>query len=1167
MECRRCGAALASADAACVACGAGAAPSESDRLPRGTVIGGKYEIVEPIGAGGMGRVYRAIQRPLGVDVCIKTLHASGTTDPNFLVRFEREARTTSQLRHPNIVSVTDFGTHTDGTLYLVMEFVQGSSLAEMTKGQRLTSAARATHILAQLCDALSAAHARGVIHRDIKPANVMLGTVAGTADFVKVLDFGSALMLEDGEEGERLTRVGTVIGTATYMAPEYILGNTVDARVDVYAVGTLLYRLLTGSTPFRGETRAVFAQQVSIAPERPRVRNPAADITEPMESVILRALAKDPARRYASAEALKVAMLNALAGVGEEVTEINEGAAAAAVEVAPDERVVVVVAVHVNGDMPAETVEAIEAAAVTHGAAVQRSAGFVHWIFGLDEDPAEAVARAIHAALDLSAHAGETPLRIGVHDAQVTLRGRRGQSDFRVELFGDGVTTLRALAGSAPAGRVLVSGAVPRHAPAELRLLPVVPPQGVREPVFLLTDALGEGRAGIEQPFVGREREQRALLEIAANAKAGSVCVVTGSEGVGKSRLVREVAGQAARLGVLWCVVPAGRSRQFGPAHPAAVIAALGWSAAGGGSPTERYAVDLMLGRAERDDGLYAERRLLRLVSAAIDGLARRLQQGPVVLVLDEMDAADDLTWELAQRLVDAASVLCASVVLCVRAQSDVPFELPAGATVIDLEPFSERETLALSRNALGAEAESDQVVAVASAARGIPLLVEESARAAARGDGAILGELGEFTPTQAIECLVAGRISACGPVASRVIAAAAVLGSEPDELELSELVGDAEVAQHGIADLHSAELLVRDAACTLRFPFPAARSAAFGAVSAATLASLHGRAAEILARSPGSIARAAEISEHLVRGGQDEAAYVQLRRAAEIARGEGESRRAARCLRLAMGVADRLGRAHDRLVAQRDLGRTLLQLGALGEAEELLRTGYADARAENDVALAADMLRLHGQSLLLQGDVATAKTEIEGTLFFAEKHGHRSLAADSCAALADVLERANESARVPAVLRRGLELIEGSDDAAVVPVRIQLVNRLGRCELQAGNLAPAIALFTQALDLAERTNDRYQAAGLLGNLGGAYSRKGEPTTAMQFTTRALQASERLGDPIGVARQSFNLAVLHAATGQTQSARQLLRSSFEAARRAGWREGLAMSTAALARLP
>jgi serine/threonine-protein kinase len=254
-------------------------------------IAARYALLDVLGSGGMGVVHRAHDGLLDRTVAVKLLAAHRATDPEFVARFEREARAAGALNHPNIVAVFDAGI--DGSKrYIVIEYVPGISLAQLLRERGALPPAQAREIAAGIASALAAAHARGIIHRDIKPANVMVDE-AGT---VKVLDFGIARSLSD----ETITQTAMVLGSARYLAPEVINGAPADARSDIYALGCVLYEMLVGNPPFSGElTAAVMHQHGSSAPDPPRRLRP--EIPPELDALVLAMLAKAPADRPQSA--------------------------------------------------------------------------------------------------------------------------------------------------------------------------------------------------------------------------------------------------------------------------------------------------------------------------------------------------------------------------------------------------------------------------------------------------------------------------------------------------------------------------------------------------------------------------------------------------------------------------------------------------------------------------------------------------------------------------------------------------------------------------------------------------------------------------------------------------------------------------------------------------
>jgi serine/threonine protein kinase len=251
----------------------------------------RYEVGRLLGAGGMAEVFEGRDRLLARRVAIKVLQAQFARDPSFLIRFKREAQAAASLSHPNIVGVYDTGTE-DGTHFIVMEYVEGRTLKDVIRAEGPLYPERGAEICADVCSALIAAHARGLIHRDIKPGNVML-TPEGK---VKVMDFGIAR----ATTSETITQTAAVVGTAQYISPEQAQGQTVDYRSDLYSVGCCLYEMLTGTVPFTGATPVAIAyRHVREDPTPPRMLNP--DVPAPLEAICLKAMAKLPDNRYQTA--------------------------------------------------------------------------------------------------------------------------------------------------------------------------------------------------------------------------------------------------------------------------------------------------------------------------------------------------------------------------------------------------------------------------------------------------------------------------------------------------------------------------------------------------------------------------------------------------------------------------------------------------------------------------------------------------------------------------------------------------------------------------------------------------------------------------------------------------------------------------------------------------
>jgi serine/threonine-protein kinase len=294
-----------------------------ERLATETIVDGRYRVIERIGSGGMADVYRAADLQLGRDVALKILYRRFSEDPEFVERFRREASSAAGLQHPHVVSVYDRG-EWDGTYYIAMEHLEGRSLKRVVLDEGPLSPAHAVDLVIQVLRAAKFAHKRGVIHRDLKPHNVIVDS-EGRA---KVTDFGIALA-----GASDMTQTGSIMGTAQYLSPEQAQGQPVTGQSDLYAIGVILFELLTGRIPFDGDSAVTIAlKQVNEVPPAPSAFNAA--VPAELDAVVARALQKDPARRYPDADAFIAALEHVRAGLDGGATAATSvaapGAAAAA---------------------------------------------------------------------------------------------------------------------------------------------------------------------------------------------------------------------------------------------------------------------------------------------------------------------------------------------------------------------------------------------------------------------------------------------------------------------------------------------------------------------------------------------------------------------------------------------------------------------------------------------------------------------------------------------------------------------------------------------------------------------------------------------------------------------------------------------------------------------
>ena len=295
-HCTQCGAATPEDARFCPRCGAPVIALSATDPMIGKVISERYKLVEKIGQGGSGAIYRAEHTTLHKRVAVKLLHAQLSTDDTALERFRREATTVGALENEHILQVLDYGRTDDHRLFFAMEFLEGETLTKVVEREKQLPVDRAVDILSQMCEGLNEAHGLGYVHRDLRPRNVFLVTKRGRADFVKLLDFGLAkLILPDAEAKQ--TAMGMTFGDPRYMSPEQARGEAIDRRSDIYSLGAIAFEMLTGSPPYTGSGTFEILQQHLDAPV-PKVRDRRGDCPQWLDAAVQRALAKKPAGRY-----------------------------------------------------------------------------------------------------------------------------------------------------------------------------------------------------------------------------------------------------------------------------------------------------------------------------------------------------------------------------------------------------------------------------------------------------------------------------------------------------------------------------------------------------------------------------------------------------------------------------------------------------------------------------------------------------------------------------------------------------------------------------------------------------------------------------------------------------------------------------------------------------
>jgi len=299
----------------------------------GQVVADRYHIIKKLGEGGMGAVYLGEHVKMGRKSAIKVMNPGMAHDPDAVSRFNREASNASRISHPNVCQIYDFGETTDGLIYLAMEFIEGQSLTDLIDREGALPAVRAASILKQSADALQAAHDLGIVHRDLKPDNIMISQARDGADVVKVVDFGIAKAVAGDETGQKVTKTGLVVGTPEYMSPEQLSGDKLDGRSDIYSLGLVLYRMLTGVLPFQADTaQEVMIKRLTDEPTPLAEARPDIEFPPGIQAVLDRVLQRLTVDRYQNAAEFGRDTMGTVAGLEMPGTRVNVAQHAGATE-------------------------------------------------------------------------------------------------------------------------------------------------------------------------------------------------------------------------------------------------------------------------------------------------------------------------------------------------------------------------------------------------------------------------------------------------------------------------------------------------------------------------------------------------------------------------------------------------------------------------------------------------------------------------------------------------------------------------------------------------------------------------------------------------------------------------------------------------------------------
>lgn len=799
-------------------------PNRADAL-LGYVVDDRFELQAVAGAGGMGCVYRARDRLTGSPVAVKVLPADGDA-----ARFAREAHVLSTLDHPSIVRHVGHGVTAEGWQYLAMEWLAGEDLARRLELGPL-SVGETLLLATKVAESLGAAHARGVIHRDLKPGNLFL--VGGRLDCIKLLDFGIARLLDGGD----LTVSGTVIGTPQYMPPEQVRGAPVDARADVYGLGAVMFRCLTGRAPFGGAHQiAVLAKIVLEPPERLRTLCP--DAPPQLEELLDRMLAKDPALRPRDCEALRQELLSlqgpqhpaAAHGVRGVVTSGERRVAS-----------IVLCARSVDEETTRrETLLSSQEDALMR--TIRERGGVIDalargaWVVTIPKaaSPSEQALRAVRCATSLAATRPGVPVYVATGHLVVGTGQTMGEvidraADALVEATRSGAAGVWMDAATAE----LVEG----HFLSE--------PGGTWRRLVQELDAVAPVRMllGKPTPCVGRGPQVAMLatmLQSVVEQKRASSVVVTAPAGLGKTHLVHEflrtgLSGAGSDVDLLVARGDAARS-----ASPLGVVGQVFRRAAGVAEPdADGVRAKKLAALVSRDfgDGDHARVREVVAEICGVRGLVEdagsalraarsdpsvmgdavretwnawlgaRAAQGPVLLLLEDAHWADAPSLALLEDALVAHADAPLLLVATARPGTVAWNRLRAtGLVEISLAPLSQAASEGLVRGALGANADEAAVRAIARRAGGHPFHLEEMIRAVAAGSGA------DALPDSVLG-MVQARFDGLDARARRVLRAASVFGETFWPGGVASLLGD-ELSRDGLqallASLVEGELVTR---------------------------------------------------------------------------------------------------------------------------------------------------------------------------------------------------------------------------------------------------------------------------------------------------------------------------------------------------------------------
>ncbi|MBT8335167.1 MAG: tetratricopeptide repeat protein [Gemmatimonadetes bacterium] len=1166
----------------------------------------QYEVLERLGGGGMGVVYKAKDARLGRVVTLKFLSTHLLTSEEAKQRFLIEAQAAGALDHPNLCTIHEIGETEDGLLFIAMAFYSGDSLRRRIDSG-LMPVEEALSIAAQMCRGLAFAAQNDVVHRDIKPANVML-----TSDgVVKIVDFGLAKR-SDGS----ITRTGTRMGTISYMSPEQTQGEVVDQRTDVWSVGVVLYEMLTGKRPFKGGSdQAIIHSILNTVP------TPASDLTEGLSPGVVatldRALQKEPARRYPDASAMLADLEQLIAD-----PESFSRAVVPSLPVEGERRLMTALACTITGfGTLLESLEpdAVDQRLATLRARLQRTVedygGVLNdfsedraiALFGVPVAHEDDTLRAVRAALEIR-KGGRSGDAVGIRSAllssQVAIRPT-DEPERPYRLGGSLARDAARLAARGEQGDILIAGELAR---AVMPFVETEPRAGIEfevasgtyEPVAVLGETEVDSRLDASSPgtltrFVGRSGELASLVHSleSTNTGGGRLVSIVGDAGVGKSRLLHEFRRQLADDGVRYVQ---GRCQVHGSLTPfvpfiECVKAMLGLSRVpqaqlgdqvisrtlGLSSELGIYApliLHLLSIESERHpvpDYLVGDDLRAALAEALVSVFTLGSRGQPLVLLLEDWHWADSGSDDVLALLTEMISAYPLLVVVTSRPATDEDRVPPAGQLHLDLAPLEPESAVAVMQAIIGARLPVDLAARITEKTGGNPFFIEELCRtlveegtiAAAGGEAFVKGSLDRLTIPDTVQAVLKTRLDRLDPEAREVLRSASVIGRAFGHALLARVVPSASRLPTALDALRASGLIQRTGLvpeATYRFKHALTLDVTYD-----SLLERQRRERNLLVGEALEELHADDLDAHAARLARHFGAAESWDRA--VTYGRLAAQRAAALWRLdeAVSTLERTRAWVVHLDAPQELRDQMLVELLLAEERHLETLG----RRERQQAAIDELLRLlpegagvqraivlvrQGELATLLGDYEGARVALDEAITIAETLGAETERIMAVRAIGHQCWRAGSYEEAISSLTEVVEHDRAEEASTRLPR--DLVN-LGRVLRELGRWDEALAIGHEALAMANDLGDPLDQIYASNYFGHLYRAMGRPEDALASFERARIGSTEINLPVRLTFNLLAIAALQMDLGRIEESWETYEEAVETARRTGRADSLA----------